>query len=409
MAKIHFMLGQLDQARTFTAELEKNYPDYLPAKVMQLQLTLGAHDNKSAMSLANDLLARLDKTAPGRENTPSLLAEVREKALLIRGTAQLQLQNVAGARQDFEAARNIFPNDPVVHNSLALTSLTENKIQDAITSFENALKVDATNFDALNGLITLYVKSQQIDKAHAQIDQALRSYPNMAALHFLKAQVYGYQQDATNVQLELNKAIELDPNYLPAYSALAALYIRSKQEDRAIAEYQKVIQLRPDNATPYTLIGILEFERKNYDAAAENYRKALEKDPNSDIAANNLAWLYAVTGKGNLDEAMRLAQGVVQRNPGMAGYIDTLGWVYYKKNLHGAAVEQLRNAVKINEAEARARNLPPSATYHYHLAMALRGRGDREESRRELQTAIKLSEKAPLPDLEEAKKALGGL
>ena len=180
----------------------------------------------------------------------------------------------------------------------------------------------------------------------------------MASLHFLKANVYGFQQNADGVMAELNKAIELDPNYLPAYSSLASLYINSKQQDRAIAEYQKIIARRPDNATPYTLIGILEFERKNYEAAADNYRKALEKDPNAIIAANNLAWLYASTGTGNLDEAVRLAQSVVQKNPNVAGFLDTLGWVYYKKNLHTAAVEQLRKAVSINEAEARARNAP---------------------------------------------------
>ena len=120
----------------------------------------------------------------------------------------------------------------------------------------------------------------------------------------------------------MNKTLELDSNYLPAYSSLGALYIRTKQEDRAIGEYRKIIALRPDNAMPYTLIGMLEDSRKNYDAAIENYRTALEKDSNAVIAANNLAWLYAETGKGNLDEAVRLAQGVVQKNPTIAGFID---------------------------------------------------------------------------------------
>jgi tetratricopeptide (TPR) repeat protein len=211
------------------------------------------------------------------------------------------------------------------------------------------------------------------------------------------------------IEAELNKALELDQNYLPAYSGLAALYIQSKQEDRAIAQYQKIINLRPENATPYTLIGILEDQRKNYDVAAENYRNALEKDPNAVIAANNLAWLYATTGKGNIDEAMRLAQGVVQKNPNVAGFIDTLGWVYYKKNLHAAAVEQLRKAVSVNEAQARATNSAPSAAYHYHLALALKETGDKEESRRELQAAIKLSEKAPFAEMEDAKKVLAAL
>jgi tetratricopeptide (TPR) repeat protein len=376
---------------------------------MQVQITLTTGDSKGATALANELISRLDKTAPDRDNSPQLLAEIREKTYLTRGTAELQLKNAAAARKDFEAARDIVPGDPVVHNSLALVAVAENKPEDAMSSFENALKVDATNFDALNGLISLYARDKQFDKAHARIDQALSSYPNVASLHYLKAQIYGFQQNVPSVEAELNRALELDPNYLPAYSALASLYINSKQEDRAIAQYQKIISIRPDNPTPYTLIGILEDQRKNYDLAAENYRKALEKDPNAVIAANNLAWLYATTGKGNLDEAMRLAQGVVQKTQNVAGFIDTLGWVFYKKNLHTAAVEQLRKAVALNEAEARARNVSPSAAYHYHLGMALKGKGDKEEARRELESAIRLSEKAPFADVEDAKKALASL
>jgi len=412
MAQANYNLGLIDQARAFASDLEKNYPDYLPAKLMQLQLTMAGgkpSDYTAAIPLATDLLARVDKTAPDRENSPQLLAEVREKALLVRGTAQLQLLNFGAARQDYESAKAIAEKDPVVHNSLALVSLAEKKQPEAISSFENALSVDATNFDALNGLITLYARTNELDKAHARIDTALSAYPNMASLHFLKAQVFGYQQNGQMVEAELSKALELDQNYMPAYSALAALYIQSKQEDRAIAQYQKIISLRPENSTAYVLVGILEDQRKNYDVAAENYRKALEKDPNSAIAANNLAWLYATTGKGNMDEAMRLAQGVVQKNPNIAGFIDTLGWVYYKKGLHAAAVDQLRKAVSINEAQSRATNAVPSATYHYHLAMALKEKGDKEESKRELQAAIKLSERAPFAEVEDAKKVLAGL
>jgi tetratricopeptide (TPR) repeat protein len=409
MAQANFNLGLIDQARAFAADLEKNYPDYLPAKLMQLQLTVAGGDYKGATTMASDLLTRLDKTAPDRENSPQLLAEIREKTYLTRGSAQLQLKNVAGARKDIEAAKQIWPNDPVVYNSLAVVSLAENKPQDAISSFEEALKVDATNFDALNGLINLYARNKEMSKAHASIDQALSAYPNLASLHFLKSVAFELEQNSQSVEAELNRALELDPNYLPAYSALANLYIRSNQEDRAIAQYQKIMALRPDNPTPYTMIGILEDQRKNYDVAADNYRKALEKDPNNVIAANNLAWLYAVTGKGNLDEALRLAQDVVQKNPNIARFVDTLGWVYYKKNLHAAAVEQLRKAVSINETEARAANVSPSANYHYHLAMALKGTGNKDESRRELETAIRLSEKSPFADVEEAKKALATL
>ena len=409
LALYNLNLGMLDQARSFGAELEKNYPDYLLGKMMQLQLSMAGGDFKTAVTQATDLLARVETAAPARDNSSSLVREIHEKALVSRGVAQLQLKNADAARKDFEAARNINPNDPLVYNSLAMAAVAESKKDDAISSFETALKVDGTNYDALNGLLTLYAKNNEVDKGQARIDQALASFPNNAALHFLKAQAYGFQHNAGAAETELRKSLELDPNYVAAYYALAAIYVNTRQEDRAIAEYQKYISLRPDSPAPYVLIGIIEDMRKNFDAAEQNYRKALEKDPNAVIAANNLAWLYAVTGRGNLDEAVRLAQGVLQRSPNQAGFVDTLGWVYYKKGLYTAAVEQLRKAISLNEAQARAANASPSSTYHYHLGMALKGAGNREEARRELDTALRLADKSPLADLEDAKKALASL
>ncbi len=409
MAQANFSLGLVDQARTFAGDLERNYPDYLPAKLMQIQINTAGGDPKTVVTLATDLLDRLSKTAPDRDNSPQLLAEIGEKAYLSRGTAQLQLKNMAAARQDFEAARQIAPSDPGVYNSLAIVSIAENKPQDAMASFENALRVDATNFAALNGIVGQYARSNELDKAHARVDQALSSYPNVSWLHFLKGQVHRMQNNGSAAEAEFRRALEIDPGYLPAYSSLAELFISGKQVDRAIEEYKKILAIRPDNATVYTLIGMLEDSRQNYDAAIDNYKKALERDQNAVIAANNLAWNYAVYGKGNLDEAVRLAQFVVQRNPNIAGFLDTLGWVYYKKNLYSAAVEQLQKAVALDEASARASNGSPSATYQYHLGMALKEKGDKAASQQALQAALRLSEKTPFADVEEAKKALATL
>lgn len=409
MAQANLNLGLMDQARSFAAELERNYPDYIPAKAMTLQVTLSSGNPKAVVALATDLLNRLSKATPDQDNTAPQLAELTERVYLARGAAQLQQSNFTAARQDFDAARQIAPADPNVYNNLAFAALAENKPQDALAAFENALNVDATNFVALNGIISQYAKTKELDKAQSRVDQALSQYPNVSWLHYLKGQVYGFQNNASAAEAEFRRALEIDPNYLFAYSALAALYIGSKQEDRAIAEYKKILSIRPDNASVYTLIGMLEDGRQNHDAAEENYRKALQIDQNAAIAANNLAWSYAVNGRGNLDEAVRLAQGVVQKNPNVAGYTDTLGWVYYKKNLFGAAAEQLQKAVDLDEASARAINGSPSATYRYHLGMALKGKGDKEGSRRELETALRLGEKRPFADADEARKALATL
>lgn len=405
MAQANFNLGNMDQARAFAGDLDRNYPDYLPGKLMQVQVSLAQGDTKTAQRLASELIIRVDQTAPDRQNSPQLLAEIRAKAYLSRGSAALAQGNTTNARKDFMAAREVAPRDTYPYISLAGVSLAENKGEEAAAFFENALAIDNTNFNALGGLIRLYAQTNEIGKAHARIDQVLSANPNNASLHYLKAQTYGFERNSAQAEAELRKTLEIDGNYLAAYSALGALFINTNQQDRAIAEYQKILEHRPDNATAYTMIGMLNDSRQNYDEAANNYRQALSKDQNAVIAANNLAWLYAVNGKGNLDEAVRLAQGVVQKNPSIPGFVDTLGWVYYKKGLYGAAVEQLQKAVALD-----ARGAGGSApNYHYHLGMALKAKGEKDAARRELEIAVRLSEKAPFADADEARTVLASL
>ena len=409
MAQANFNLGNIDQARAFAGDLERNYPDYLPAKLMQVQINLAQGDAKGAQRLSSELIDRLNQTAADRQNSPQLLAEIRVKAYLSRGAAILEQGDSVNARKDFMMARDAAPRDTYPYISLAGVSLAENKAPEAAGFYENALSLESTNFNALSGLIRLYARNNEIAKAHARIDQALNSYPTNASLHYLKAQAYGFERNSAQAEEELRKTLDLDPNYIAAYSALGALFINTNQQDRAIAEYQKILELRPDNATAYTLIGMLDDSRQNYDAAADNYRKALGKDQNSVIAANNLAWLYAVNGKGNLDEAVRLAQGVVQKNPGIPGFVDTLGWVYYKKGLYGAAVEQLQKAVALDDRASKNGAGSPAPNYHYHLGMALKARGDKEGARRELEQAVRLGDKAPFAEAGEARSVLASL
>jgi tetratricopeptide (TPR) repeat protein len=393
----------------FAGDLERNYPDYLPGKLMLIQINLAGGDAKSALQSSSQLLDRINKTSPDRETTPQMLTELRANTLLAHGSAALQLRDTKTARQDFTMAHETAPGSAEVYVNLATVALAENKTDEALGFYNNALASDSTNFNSLRGLISIYAARNQTAQAHARVDQSIAAQPTNASLHFLKGEVYGFERNAGAAETEFRRALEIDPNYLAAYSALGAMFVNTNQQERAIAEYTKIVERRPDNASAYTLIGMLEMNRQNIDAAIDNYRKALAKDENAVFAANNLAWLYAEYGKGNMDEAVRLAQGAVQANPGVPSFSDTLGWVYYKKGLYGAAAEQLRKAISIDEAAARRMNASQTPTYYFHLGVALAANGDKAGARKEIETALRLSEKANFPEANEARKTLATL
>jgi predicted Zn-dependent protease len=112
MAEANFRLGQTEQARVFAADLERNYPDYLAAKLMQVQINMAGGDVKTAMQQAAQLLDRLSKAAPDRDNSPQMLAELKTKTLIAHGSAALQMGDAKTARQDFMSARDAAPNSP---------------------------------------------------------------------------------------------------------------------------------------------------------------------------------------------------------------------------------------------------------------------------------------------------------
>ncbi len=416
MTQAQLATGQLEQARSYAGDLDKYYPDYLPGKLLQAQINLragGEANLKSAQRTTTDLLERLSKPTPGGQISPALLAELRAKAYTARGAATLKLGNAAAARADFQAARDTSPNAPEVYVNLAGVALAENKPQEAEQMYDRTLQIDGANLDALGGLSNLYTKARQFDKAHARIDQAIAAQPNNANLHFLKAQIFGVQQDVNGAEGELRRSLELDANNAAALTALAALYINTNKPQDAVDQYRQVIARPPDtdDAAAYTLIGMVEDGRNNRDDAVKAYKDALTRNPEATIGAiagNNLAWDYAEYGKGNLDEGVRLAQGVVQKFPDEPGYADTLGWVYFKKGLYGAAVEQLQKAV--TQTTARGGDSP---VYRLHLGRALAAwGGHKQEARQQLQQAVTMGTEKKLltnEQLDEARQALAKL
>jgi tetratricopeptide (TPR) repeat protein len=419
MAEAHLRTGQIDQARVFAGDLERAFPDDLPTKLMQVQINLAASDWQGAQRQATDLLDRLSKTPlDGVNVTQALVNELRAKAHTARAAAHLQLRNTAAARADFTAARDAEPNAPASYTNLASVALAENKRDEARSHYERALSIDNANFDALRGLVELGGAERKFDEAHARVDAAIAARDS-AALHFLKAEIYGRQgglaardgnndqsaQFARQAEAHLRRALERDAAFTPAFNALAAVYINTNQHEQAVAELRRWAEARREDANPYILMGMVEDARKNYDAACEAYRKALALRPDDVFASNNLAWNYAEHGKGNLDEAMRLAQGVVQKFPDEPGFVDTLGWVYHKKGLHAAAVEQLQKAVA--KTSARGADAP---VYRLHLAQALAAAGRKAEARQQLQLALAAKNNALAPaQAEEARRTLAEL
>jgi Flp pilus assembly protein TadD len=116
--------------------------------------------------------------------------------------------------------------------------------------------------------------------------------------------------------------------------------------------------------------------------ARQAYEQAVKMDPQNGFALNNLAFLIAEGGGGDLDQALTYAQRAKQVYPNLPEISDTLGWIYLKKNMSDNAMDIFQGLV--NKA-------PGNSTFRYHLGLALAQKGDKPKAIKELQQALRSS------------------
>jgi tetratricopeptide (TPR) repeat protein len=252
--------------------------------------------------------------------------------------------------------------------------------------FDRALELDPANAEARQSRVMLDA-SKNPAAARALIAGQLEKSPNDPRLLTTMASAYAAEGNVNDEEKTLRKLIEVDPKNAEAFGALAGLYMRTGRLDDARTAFESIVRQRPKDVAAHTMLGtILQTQRKN--AEAQKVYEAVVGNPQqAPVAANNLAWLYAESG-GNLDIALQLAQAAKRQMQNSSEVDDTLGWVYYKKDLAGLAIPPLEDSVKRD---------PTNAVHVYHLGLAYLKSGEVTKALNAFDTAVRLK-----PDFKEA-------
>ena len=86
-----------------------------------------------------------------------------------------------------------------------------------------------------------------------------------------------------------------------------------------------------------------------WEESSMSYERALRLDPENHNAMNNYAYNLSVKGK-DLDRALELAERAVSFQPDNAAYLDTIGWVYFKRGEYEQARKFIQRSVDTGDA-----------------------------------------------------------
>lgn len=282
-----------------------------------------------------------------------------------------------------------------------LDSRADAEFAEARAQLELAARAAPNNADVLASLASIDLRQGRGEESLARVRAASQAAPKDAVLARLSGDVelaIGRTEDA---ERSYRRAIEIDPNQLESYGKLAGLYNRLNRGGEVIKTYEAALAKNPKSGELHLVLGILKEAQgpAGVDAAMKHYEQAIALNPELAAAKNNLAFWLAERGQ-DLDRALDLAQeakAVLAKNPRTnPSSADTLGWVFYKKNLPEAAVNYLREAVGgFDSAIMQDRQTRPLV--RHHLALALAAIGDKAGATSEWKLALSEYQELPRP------------
>ena len=382
LGKAQLALGERAEARRAFIEVLSREPTASEAAIELARIDLSSAQIDNAITFAKQAV----ESAPG--SAEALLTLVR--------TLSARPEDARRADSILKALLASDHMPPEVHLLAGDLSLTRGDTSAARSAFERALTLEPGSLEALKRLVNLDVVQKKPDAARRRL-QAIVAEPTVPVnVLLMSARFHAQQRDFGQAIVLLKRVLEKDSSNLEAYSALGAIYVAQRRLPAARAELIEAARLHPAVST-HTMIGLLYHLEGNLAPARLWYEKALALDPRAAAAANNLAWLYAESNE-RLETALLLAQTARAQLPTRPEVSDTLGWIYYKKEMAGMAVSMFTRSV-----EQDAKN----PVYHYHLGLALARQGNDAAARASLQRALKL--KPDFPQADDATRALQAL
>ncbi|MBI5705474.1 MAG: tetratricopeptide repeat protein [Armatimonadetes bacterium] len=371
LARCLVALRKFDEAVKHLAELERLAPQdpQAPYEVAMLMERMNRWEEAEAAYL------RSLKINPKFSNALNGLGLLKQRNRLLKEAEDLFRQAIEARSGNIEARSNladllaktgrfeeavaesrallkIAPGDAFTLNWLAWEFSERGiNLDEALALAKQATKLEPRNANFLDTLGAVFFKRNELPQAILAYKRSIELYGARAsAVHVWAslANVYKKQGQHADAAKALAKAAEIEPNNpgrwldlgnglaqagkpkeaeeafkraLELAPASAQVHLGYGNHLRKVSRYpeaetilRKALALAPKN--PFCSINLAEMlkDLKRFDEAVQVYRDFLAIDAANGMVLNNLASIFALTGK-NLDEALDLARRAVADNP----------------------------------------------------------------------------------------------
>lgn len=384
ITRAHLRTGRPELAIDNLWVLVETYPLNHSARIRLATLLARQNNLDTALNLLDLVLKRV----PG--HVSALIAKV--EVLQAKGRfaeAEAGANRIAGRPKYVATGQRLLGN----------VYLGQGRPADAAVAFRSALDQYPDDRRSLSGLVRALVAQDQGGQAVEFLMARIETSPENAFVRNLLGEVYFVLKKPELAVEAFLSATGADRKWPVPYLRVAILRVRAGDAQGAVEILKEGTTYVPESEDLRLALGVAYVSAEDFELAAEVFNSMLEANPRLKAAANNLAAVIAdhqYDDPAALDQALKLAERFqTSENP---YFLDTLGWVHYRRGNRNQATIFLRRAVD---------KAPDTPQIRYHLGVVYHENGQADLARKELKKAV--AEGAEYPELADARGLLAKL
>jgi tetratricopeptide (TPR) repeat protein len=327
------------------------------------------------------------------------------------------------------------PRNISVYSAIAQLYVDKHNIPKAIETLNEAFANGVDDVTLRLRLSSLYYQNKNYAQAAEILEAVLQKTPNSNKVRYYLGVIYEEAGEFEKARSQYNLITPDSSFFKDAMLRQALHYYRGAQLGAAVGVLQMAIMRAPKVEEFYPLLAVLYEEMDNLPASRQTLergtkalpkdialvyalaivtdrlkdttgalklmQRVIELDPTNVGAMNYVGYTYAERGT-HLDEAEELLLRAAQMQPQDGYVLDSLGWLYFKRNEYGKALAVLEQAVRV---------IPNEPVAYKHLGDLYAAMGRTKDAIRCYEQAIALLQVKPSDDvnLEKLQEALSAL
>ena len=267
--------------------------------------------------------------------------EEAQKAIQ-KGDTFYQNELYSDALSYYEGALEALPTDAQLHLRIGMCRENLGKLEDAIRSYEVAIRLDSSIQEAYRRKGSLLISESKLDEAEAFAKEVIAKEGMEGTGLFIRGEVARAKGDFENAVADLEKSLELDPGVSKTEESLVQAYQASGQVKPAINMIERLIEKKPGDINLVAQLAFLYESEGNVQRAISLISGLIKDHPENARLRSALARLYLA--EGQLDQAGVEAREALSLDPEDPGALYVTGSIAFEKGELDQAFEDLKAA-----------------------------------------------------------------